>query len=168
MRSNAAIIVLLLFTAEIVNIVLFQNVSAQFIPIPPPSGGQGPAPITKSTHAAQNDHDPPRIHIITTTLNEGKSVYKVNIEDQSEIASAFVKYVKGGQLFIDPMVSMGGNLYESLIDIHPPSKIIEIQATDVGNNTAIEYAQYNVTSNDLSKGFRDLFGQFWNSLGGQK
>ena len=38
-----------------------------------------------------------------------------------------LKYVKGGQLIIDPLVSMGGNLYESLIDIHPPSKIIEFR-----------------------------------------
>lgn len=159
---------MLLFIFGIINIVIFQNVSAQFISIPPPSGGQGLESNTKNTFAAQNDHEPPRIHIITTALREGKSVFKVNIEDQSGIASAFVKYVKGGQLFIEPLVSMGGNLYESLIDIHPPSRIIELQATDMGNNTANAHAQYNVTSNDLSKGFTDLFGQFWNSLGGQK
>ena len=159
---------MLLFLFEIINIALFQNVSAQFVPLPPPSGGQGPEYNTKNTFTAKNDHEPPRIHIITTALREGKSVFKINIEDQSAIASASVKYVKGGQLIIEPLISMGGNLYESLIDIHPPSRIIELQATDMANNTAKAYAQYNVTSNDSSKGFTDSFGQFWNSLSGQK
>jgi len=135
---------------------------AQFVPIPPPAGN--PPLGGNHVNSSVNDKEAPKLDIITLQLKEGKNVFKINLNDDSGVASAYLKYVNKGQIKTQPMTAMGGDLYEALVDIHPPSRIVEIQATDMNGNTVDTYAQYNVApSNDITKLFSNLFGQLWNS-----
>jgi len=136
---------------------------AQFVPVPPPSTVVGQQ--SKDLHVSVNDKNPPKIEILTKTLSEGKSVFKVSIKDESGIASAFIKYVNDGKIKTEPLLPRGGDLYEALIDLHPPSRIVELQAVDAAGNTMNTQATFDVLSpNDLFSRFRQILTQWWESV----
>lgn len=136
---------------------------AQFVPVPPPSSVVEQQ--SKDLHAAANDKSPPKIEILTKLLSEGKSVFKVSIKDESGIASAFIKYVNDGKIKTEALLPRGGDLYEALIDIHPPSRIVELQAVDAAGNTLNTYATFDVLSpNDLFSRIRQILTQWWESV----
>ena len=110
--------------------IIFTNpvpVLGQFMPIPPPTGGTTPRP---NLYVAPNDEAPPRVEVLTKTIGDGKNIFKINIDDSSGISTTYIKYVSNGQIKAEPLLPRGGKLYEALIDMHAPSRIIEIQAID--------------------------------------
>jgi hypothetical protein len=158
---------LIVFIVFGVGLIVHMDASAQFVPLPPPSGSD----ISQNNQsiALANDHLPPAIQVVTQHLKEGKNVFKLDAIDKTGIASVFIKYVDNGQIKTQPMVAMGKNLYEALVDIHPPSKIVEIQATDMKGNTAEKILQYDVIpAGDLSKAVSNFFGQLWGSISANK
>lgn len=137
-------------------------VLGQFVPIPPPTGNVISKP---DLYVAPNDHTPPHVEVLIKSIGEGKNIFKINIDDQSGISTAYIKYVNNGQIKSEPLLPRGSKLYEALIDMHSPSKIIEIQVIDAAGNILNTYVTYNITySNDIFSKITGGLGNLWNSF----
>jgi hypothetical protein len=135
-----AIAVPVLVFITLMSLTVF-HASAQSIPLPPPfpeNSAQG------ATTAAANDRDPPKIEILTTELHEGKNVFKVRINDQSSLQIREIKYVQSGQLKIDGLFHEQSDVYDALINIHSPARIVTVTAGDVNGNTATVFREYEI------------------------
>ena len=129
--------------------------SAQSIPmLPPPFPESSP----EQERVAPNDRAPPVIEILTTELHEGKNVFKVRITDESSLRTREVKYVHDGQLRVDGLFRDQNNVYRALIDIHPPSRIVTVTASDANGNIVSEHMEYEITRP------RDVFSQIMDRL----
>ncbi len=115
--------------------------SAQSIPLPPPSPSNNPSQETK---VAENDRQPPKIEILTTQLDEGKNVFQVKITDESSIQVRQVKFVQDGQLTTVGLFRDKNDVYKALIDIHSPSRVVEVTAGDANGNLATAYKEYDI------------------------
>jgi hypothetical protein len=128
--------------------------SAQSIPFPPPFPENNP----EQTKVAENDKSPPKIEILTSELHEGKNVLQVRITDDSSLLVRQVKYVQSGQLKIDGLFRDQNDVYKALIDIQPPSRIVEVTAGDANGNTATTFKEYDIVKS------QDTFTQIINML----
>ena len=163
MRLISYILKLGIFTIGLLSILSIHSVVAQFIPLPPP-GNEQPS-INANPNSKVIDQKPPKVQFVTTTLHEGKNVFKVKIDDDSGVSSAALKYVHDGQVATEQLLNEGGDLYAALIDIKQPSKIVEIQVSDTKGNVINTYAEFSVLpGNDIFKTFTDLFGRIANSF----
>jgi hypothetical protein len=84
-----------------------------------------------------DDRKPPLVEVITTHLNHGKNVLIVKITDESFIMSRQVKYVHDGRIAFADLARDHDNVYYALINVEPPSSIVEIDVIDSANNRAI-------------------------------
>ena len=123
---------------------------AQPIPLlPPPFPEKRP----EAERIAENDKTPPKIEILTNELHEGKNVFKVRISDDSSLRTREVKYVHNGQLRVDGLFRDQNDVYKALIDIHSPSRIVEVTAGDANGNIVSAFKEYEIT------GSQDIFRQ---------
>jgi len=137
-------------------------VEAQFVPVPPPVGN---IPSKPDLYVAPNDETPPHVEVLTKSVGDGKNIFKVNIDDQSSISTAIIKYVNNGQIKSEPLLPRGSKLYEALIDMHSPSRVVEIQVIDAAGNILNTYAMYNITSsNDLLSKIAGGLEKLWSSF----
>jgi hypothetical protein len=121
------------------NIVYAQG---QSIPlVPPPFPENSPA----EERIVENDRTPPEIEILTEELYAGKNVFRVRISDESSLRTREVKYVHEGQLRIDGLFRDRNDVYKTLIDIQPPSKIVVVTASDANGNIASDFKEYEIT-----------------------
>jgi hypothetical protein len=128
--------------------------SAQSIPLPPPS----PSNSDEQTKVAPNDRAPPKIEILTTELDEGKNVFRVKITDDSSLQIREVKFVQNGQLATAGLFRDQNDVYKALIDIHWPSRVVEVMAGDANGNTDSTYREYDI------KPAPNLLSQILNAL----
>ncbi|MEP0825001.1 MAG: hypothetical protein HRF40_05910 [Nitrososphaera sp.] len=129
---------------------------AQSIPLPPPS----PESSGEEIKRAENDRAPPQIEILTTELTAGKNVFRVRITDDSSLQVREVKYVSNGQIKIDGLFRDQNNVYKALVDIHPPSRVVVVTASDVNGNMATTFKEYDVKeSNDFFAQIMNMFSQ---------
>ncbi len=166
--SNPFIKLLVVVSMSVLTIAVCHNASAQFVPLPPPSASTGHQ--DKNLHVAINDRTPPKVEILTKTIYEGKNVFKVKIEDESAIGSSIIKYVENGQIVSKPLSPAPGqpNTYQTLVDMSPPSRIIQLQVSDMAGNMADTYETYEiVSSNDIFKRLVDSLTNLWNSIMGK-
>src|SRR5919202_5912641 len=122
--------------------VALRYVNAQSIPLVPPPF---PESTPQEEKKAENDSAPPKIEILTTELHEGKNVFSVKISDESSLHTREVKYVHDGQLRVDGLFRDRDDVYKALIDIKPPSRIVEVTAGDANGNVASEFKEYEIT-----------------------
>jgi hypothetical protein len=114
--------------------------SAQLIPLPPPFPSNSP----QEAKSVANDTQPPKIEILTTELHEGKNVFKVSINDSSGLQVREVKYVQNGQLKVEGLFRGQNDVYNALIDIHSPSRIVTVTVGDINGNTATAFGEYDI------------------------
>jgi hypothetical protein len=127
--------------------------------VPPPFPEKRP----EDEKIAPNDTKPPKIEILTTELHDGKNVFKVKITDDSSLRTREVKYVKDGQLRVDGLFRDQNNVYKALIDIHPPSRIVEVIAGDANGNTVSVSREYEISkSQDIFRQIIDVVSQVIN------
>jgi len=132
--------------------------SAQSIPLPPPSPSSNGS--SQETKVAANDREPPNIEILTTQLDEGKNVFKVKITDESSIQVREAKFVQNGQLTTVGLFRDQNDIYKALIDIHSPSRIVEVTAGDAKGNLATTYREYDIkAAPDLLTQISNAFSQ---------
>ena len=91
-----------------------------------------------------DDRKPPHVEVITTHLNQGKNVLIVKITDESFIMSRQVKYVHDGRIAFADLARDHDNVYYALINVEPPSSIVEIDVIDSANNRAIKVEEIPV------------------------
>ncbi|MDQ3872961.1 MAG: hypothetical protein M3258_05050 [Thermoproteota archaeon] len=140
-------ITILLLTISLSAAIRYAN--AQSIPLlPPPFPENRP----QEPRIAQNDTTPPKIEILTTELHEGKNVFRVRISDDSSLRTREVKYVHDGQLRVDGLFRDQDDIYKALIDIKPPSRIVEVTAGDANGNVGSDFREYEITKS------QDIFG----------
>ena len=152
---TAIIIILAALTAA--PLLLAGQASAQLIPLPPPFPGSN---VGEEERKALDDRDPPAIEILTTGLREGKNVLKVKITDESPLHVREVKYVYDGQLRTDGLFRDQNNVYKALIDMHPPSRIVVVTASDASGNIDSVHKEYEVSaSQDLISQIMDVLSQ---------
>jgi hypothetical protein len=133
---------------------------AQPIPLLPPPFPEKRLEVEK---IAQNDRTPPKIEILTTDLHEGKNVFKVRITDDSSLRTREVKYVHDGQLRVDGLFRDQNDVYKALIDIHSPSRIVEVTAGDANGNIVSAFREYQISkSQDILLQITDMLSQVIN------
>jgi hypothetical protein len=69
----------------------------------------------------------------------------VRISDDSSLRTREVKYVHDGQLRVDGLFRDQNDIYKALIDIKPPSRIVEVTAGDARGNVASDFREYEIT-----------------------
>jgi hypothetical protein len=156
---------LVIISILVLTLAVHGTALAQFVPLPPPSASTGQQ--NKNSHVAINDKSPPKIEILTKTIYEGKNVFKVKIMDESGIGSSNIKYVNNGQIVTKPLSPLQGrpDIYQTLVDMRLPSRIVQLQVTDMAGNTVDTYETYDiVSSNDILKRLTDSLTKLWNSL----
>jgi hypothetical protein len=107
---------------------------------------------------APNDRAPPVIEILTTELHEGKNVFRVRITDDSSLRTREIKYVHDGQLRVDGLFRDQNDVYKALIDIYPPSRIVQVTAGDANGNIVSDFEEYEITKP------QDIFSQIMDRL----
>jgi hypothetical protein len=71
--------------------------------------------------------------------------------------------VKDGQLRVDGLFRDQNNVYKALIDIHPPSRIVEVTAGDANGNTISVFGEYEISkSQDIFRQIIDVVSQVIN------
>ena len=129
------------------------------LPIPPPL----PLETSNNTvmHIAANDHTPPSIQFLTTTLLQGKNVLKFTVHDASSIKWVYANVSQSGisrQYFAVHDLSSGG--YKTLVDITGPDIRISIAASDAAGNVAVKSESFSITPvNAIWVYFSDLFSK---------
>lgn len=83
-----------------------------------------------------DDRKPPHVEVITTHLNHGKNVLIVKITDDSFIMSRQVKYVHDGRIAFADLARDHDNVYYALINVEPPTSVVEIDVIDSAKNRA--------------------------------
>ena len=111
--------------------------NAQMPPLfPPPFPWFNESPSNIDT-ASNGDRTPPQVEVITTHLKHGKNVLIVKITDESFITSRQVKYVHEGRIAFADLARDHDNVYYALINVEPPTSVVEIDVIDSAKNRAI-------------------------------
>jgi hypothetical protein len=110
---------------------------AQTPPLFPPPFPWFNDPATNHNQANPDDRKPPQVEIITSHLSRGKNVLIVEITDESFIMSRQVKYVHEGTIAYADLARDHANVYYALINVEPPTSVVEIDVIDVEGNRAI-------------------------------
>ncbi len=133
---------------------------AQPIPLLPPPPPEKRPEVEK---IAENDRMAPKIEILTSELHDGKNVFKVRITDESSLRTREVKYVHDGQLRVDGLFRDQNDVYKALIDIHSPSRIVEVTAGDANGNIVSAFGEYEISkSQDIFRQIIDMLSQVIN------
>jgi hypothetical protein len=133
---------------------------AQPIPLLPPPFPEKRPEVEK---IAENDRTPPKIEILTKELHEGKNVFKVRITDDSSLRTREVKYVHNNQLRVDGLFRDQNDVYKALIDIHSPSRIVEVTAGDANGNMVSAFGEYEISKpHDIFRQILDIVSQVIN------
>jgi hypothetical protein len=148
-------IIIILAALTAAPLLLAGQASAQSMPLPPPFPGSN---VDEGERKAPDDRDPPAIEILTTELREGKNVFEVRITDDSSLRVREVRYVYDGQLRTDGLFRDQNNVYKALIDMHPPSRIVVVTASDANGNIDSAHKEYEVSASE------DLFSQIMDLL----
>jgi hypothetical protein len=140
---------------------------AQSFPIPPPL----PSDPNREVHIAEGDKSPPKIEILTDELSAGKNVFKVRLTDDSSLRVREVRYVQDGQFKTEGLFRDQNDVYNALIDINPPSRIIVVTAGDHAGNTATAFQEYDIAARqdifkDIMAVFSDIPGFLQRLFGG--
>jgi hypothetical protein len=116
---------------------LIPGANAQMPPLfPPPFPWFNESPPNAHPDSA-DDRTPPQVEIVTTRLHHGKNVLVVNITDESFITSRQVKYVYDGRIAFADLARDHDNVYYALINVEPPTSVVEIDVIDSAKNRAI-------------------------------
>lgn len=111
--------------------------SAQTPPLFPPPFPWISEPASNHSLGSIDDRTPPHVEVITTHLNHGKNVLIVKITDESFIMSRQVKYVHDGRIAFADLARDHDNVYYALINVEPPTSVVEIDVIDSAKNRAI-------------------------------
>jgi hypothetical protein len=132
-----------------------ESAAAQFVPLPPPSPDTG---TPEKPDLTPDDHKAPIIEVITSSLKAGKNVFKVKLLDESGIQVGDIKYVHNGQIKVVDLVKDINDVYKALIDIQPPSRVIEIEAGDPNGNRATVVKEYSIgPATNILQDIQDFF-----------
>jgi hypothetical protein len=138
-----------------------QQAKAQLVPIPLPV--QQP----KTTHPdfepnqLNNTTSSAMIQVLTTSLIEGRNVFRVKITDKSDIMRAEIMYIRNGQPLTQELIREPNNIYNALINAHLPSTVVVTNVVESDGKTASVVKVLNVTPLPNS-----IFGQITNFLFG--
>ena len=111
--------------------------NAQMPPLfPPPFPWFNESP-PNAHPTSSDDRTPPQVEVITTRLHHGKNVLIVKITDDSFITSRQVKYVYDGRIVFADLARDHDNVYYALINVEPPTSVVEIDVIDAAKNRAI-------------------------------
>lgn len=113
-----------------------QVANAQMPPLFPPPFPWIDQSASNSNPGSTGDRTPPQVEVITTRLNHGKNVLIVKIIDDSFITSRQVKYVHDGEIAFADLARDHDNIYYALINVEPPTSIVEIDVIDSAKNRA--------------------------------
>ena len=133
LRMTLVLLTMMIMTG----IVAAPQADAQMPPLfPPPfpwfSESQADVSATKS-----DDRKPPQVEIITTQFSRGKNVVIVEITDDSFITSRQVKYVNEGRIAYADLARDHANVYYALVNVQPPTSVVEIDVIDAAGNRAV-------------------------------
>jgi hypothetical protein len=92
---------------------------------------------------------------------EGANVFRVKIEDKSDIKIAEITYVQNDQIVTQGLVRDPNNIYKALVAAHLPSSVVGISAVDTDGKTAAVVKVLSVTPLSNS-----IIGQVTNFLSG--
>jgi hypothetical protein len=156
----AFLLLVIIFSAE-------KLASAQSIPMLPPPPFPENSP--EQQRMVQSDREPPKLEILTKELHEGKNVFRVKISDESSLATREVKYVHNGQLRVDGLFRDQNDVYKALIDIHSPSRVVMVTASDANGNIVTDFREYEITKSqdiftEIFTHIMDRFSQMLNYL----
>ena len=129
----------------------------QIPPMPPPPPSN-PGQDRTNLKIVKGDKTPPKIEVLTKELRQGKNVLEIRINDDSDIKTKQIVFVKQGTLSSTSLVEDSKNHYVGLIEALPPSTVIRVDATDSANNRATIYKQMVVTES------QDFFANFFSSI----
>jgi hypothetical protein len=145
---------------------LLVEVSAQIVPLPPSSQqsiGQVATNNNYNNTGPNRVGSSPVIEFLTNSLKEGKDVVKVKITDRFPIRYVELRYVQNGQIITTGFVKDPNSVYKALIDVHPPSALIVVNAFDIyGNNASVVK---NLDVHSLSDTIFNEISQFLYSTG---
>ena len=110
---------------------------AQTPPLFPPPFPWFNEPAANTNPAKSDDRKPPEVEVITSHLSRGKNVLIVEITDDSFIMSRQVKYVQDGRIAYADLARDHANVYYALVNVQPPTSVVEIDVIDAAGNRAI-------------------------------
>ena len=110
---------------------------AQAPPLFPPPFPWLNEPTANQNQAKLDDRKPPQVEVITSHLSRGKNVLIVEITDDSFIVSRQVKYVQDGKIALADLARDHANVYYALINVEPPTSIVEVDVIDAAGNRAV-------------------------------
>jgi hypothetical protein len=117
--------------------IALPTADAQTPPLFPPPFPWFNEPATNDMPAKTDDRKPPQVEIITSHLSRGKNVLIVEITDDSFISSRQVKYVQDGRIAYADLARDHANVYYALVNVQPPTSVVEIDVIDAAGNRAI-------------------------------
>jgi hypothetical protein len=143
-----------------------QQTNAQVTPIPPPVQQPAPTPLHLDPSQLKNDTSSPIVEVLTTSLIEGESVFKVKITDKSPINIAQITFIQNGQAVTESLVRDPNNVYKALIDVRLPSAVVIISAVDVHGKTAylVKYLNVSPLSNSVLAQITNFFSSIGKSI----
>jgi hypothetical protein len=138
-----------------------QLAKAQLVPIP--LLVQQPETTHPNFEASQlnNSTSSAMIQVLSTSLIEGRDVFRVKITDKSDITKAEIVYIRNGQLVAQELTREPNNIYKALIDPHLPSTVVVTNVVELDGKTASVVKVLNVTPLP-----NNIFGQITNFLYG--
>jgi hypothetical protein len=138
-----------------------QLAKAQLVPIP--LLVQQPGTTHPNFEASQlnNSTSSAMIQVLSTSLIEGRDVFRVKITDKSDITNAEIVYIRNGQLVAQELTREPNNIYKALIDPHLPSTVVVTNVVELDGKTASVVKVLNVTPLP-----NNMFGQITNFLYG--
>jgi hypothetical protein len=151
-KQNAFITFLILdFFLGLCIVVAQQQVNGQLIPIPPstqppPKTSQFELQAIQGKNNNYSSTGPPVIESLTNSLVDGKNTFRVKITDKSDLKYSEIRYVRNGNIITEQFVRDPDNIYKVLIDVHPPSAIIVVNAIGMDGQSASLVKELNVSS----------------------
>lgn len=137
-RRLVILLIGMILLAFIVSMETLPHASAQLPPIfPSPPLPFGDDQAQKAgPEIGIDDRERPKIEVLTTHLNQGKNVLIVEITDASYLKSRQVKYVEDGRIALSDLARDHDNIYYALVNVKPPSSVLEIEVIDLAGNRA--------------------------------
>ena len=139
------------------------NVNGQFFPPPPPpvtnlNSESNGAPTIEKNFQFPKAFMPPSIEIMTTVLNEGKNVFKLNITSQAPIENCKITFTKGELKKTEDCVTDGGTTFKALIDARPPYQTVNVYTRDIYGDSSNAMEKLSVLPSP------NFFESIWNSI----
>lgn len=150
------------------------SANAQMPPLFPPPFPWFNESSPNAYPASTDDRTPPQVELVTTRLNHGKNVLILKITDDSFITSRQVKYVHDGRIAFADLARDHDNVYYALINVEPPTSVVEIDVIDSAKNRVIIVEEipvgppagfYDIVTRVLTL-FTDLVTEVTNRIGG--